>query len=122
MISGSVAAINLTDATSPVTINQSAGLIAGAIKLSANADVLNISGGTIAGNIVGAGSQDTINFDLGAGTFSYGSAYDFSTINQVNVNSGLVILDGGSNSATDVDIASGATLEVGDRSTPSATF
>jgi uncharacterized protein with beta-barrel porin domain len=111
-IIGSTAAIDVSAATSPVTINQTGGLISGAIKLSSNADVLNVSGGAIAGNIVGAGTANTLNFALGSGTFTYGSAYSFSGINQVNVNSGLVILNG-VNSAANVRI-NGGTLEVGD--------
>ena len=111
-IIGTTSAINVSTATSPVTIDQVGGLISGAIKLSANADVLNISGGTIAGNIVGAGSSNTLNFALGSGTFTYGNAYGFTGINQVNVASGTVILDG-ANSTTNVTVA-GGTLEIGD--------
>ena len=104
-----------------MTIDQTGGLISGAIKLSANADVLNVSGGTIAGDIVGRGAADTINFAPGAGgSFTYGASYGFSGVNQVNVNSGTVILDG-TNSATTVLITAG-TLEVGDASNPQATL
>src|SRR6202021_3875103 len=85
------------------------GLISGAIKLSSNADVLNVSRGTIAGNIVGKGTRDTINFALGSGTFTYGSAFGFSGINQVNVNSGTVLLNG-TNSATNLAVNKGGTL------------
>jgi hypothetical protein len=111
-------AINASIATSPVTIDQTAGLIQGNILLSANADVVNISGGMIAGNIVGQGSSDTINFALGSGTFTYGAAYGFSAINQLNVFSGTVILDG-TNAATNVAV-NGGTLEIGDASNPGA--
>jgi uncharacterized protein with beta-barrel porin domain len=111
-IIGTTAAIDTSFATRPVTIDQTGGLISGAIKLSTNADVVNISGGTIAGNIVGAGSADTINFTLGSGAFTYGNAYSFTGINQVNVASGTVILDG-ANSAAHVTVA-GGTLEIGD--------
>jgi hypothetical protein len=97
-------AIDASFATSPVTIEQTGGLIAGAIKLSANADVLNISGGTINGNIVGTGAGDTINFALGSGIFTYNSA--FTGINQVNIDSGTVVLNG-ANSATKVDVIGG---------------
>jgi uncharacterized protein with beta-barrel porin domain len=99
------------------TIDQNGGIITGAINLSGNADVLNIRGGTIAGNIIGLGT-DTINFALGSNTFIYGAAFGFSGINQVNVSSGTVILNG-SNSATNVTI-SGGNLEVGDASSPAA--
>jgi uncharacterized protein with beta-barrel porin domain len=117
--SGGVA-INVAAANNPITINQTGGVITGAIDLSANADVLNISGGAINGNIVGQGSSDTVNFALGAGAFTYGSSYEFSGINQVNVDSGTVILDG-ANSATNLAV-NGGTLEIGDAANPSATF
>jgi uncharacterized protein YhjY with autotransporter beta-barrel domain len=97
-------AIDAGFTTSPVTIAQTGGLIAGDIKLSANADVLNISGGTINGNIVGAGASNTVNFALGSGTFTYNSA--FTGINQVNINSGTVVLNG-ANIATNVDVKGG---------------
>jgi uncharacterized protein with beta-barrel porin domain len=103
-----------------ITIDQLGGTISGAIKLSTNADVVNIFGGAINGNIIGQGSSDAINFTLGSGTFTYGSSYGFSTINQVTVYSGTVILDGADN-ATNVTVA-GGTLEVGDASNPGATL
>ncbi|MDR3464787.1 MAG: autotransporter domain-containing protein [Xanthobacteraceae bacterium] len=117
-IAGSIAAIDLTAATMPVTIDQQAGLISGAILLSSNADVLNISGGSIAGSILGHGTADTVNFALGSGTFTYGAAYSFSGINQVNVTSGTVILDG-INSAANTAV-SGGNLRVGDAASPGA--
>ena len=100
------AAIDVSGANNAITINQSGGSISGAIKLSANADVLAISGGTINGNIVGAGSSDTINFNMASGTFTYGSAYGFTGIDQVNINSGTVILDGANNAAA-IDVVGG---------------
>ncbi|HXW39964.1 MAG TPA: autotransporter domain-containing protein [Xanthobacteraceae bacterium] len=114
------AAIDASNASSAVTIDQNGGTITGAIKLSANADALNIAGGSIAGNIVGQGTHDTINFNLGARTFTYGGAFGFSTINQVNINSGTVILNG-ANSAANVDVV-GGTLEVGDSAHATATL
>jgi uncharacterized protein with beta-barrel porin domain len=104
IISTGGTAIDVGFATSPVTIVQTGGLIAGDIRLSANADVLNISGGTINGNIVGAGASNTINFALGSGIFTYNSA--FTGINQVNINSGTVVLNG-ANIATNVDVNGG---------------
>ncbi len=111
-------AIDISGANNAITVDQTGGLISGAIRLSTNADQLNISGGTIAGNIVGQGSSDGINFALGSGTFTYGASYGFSTINQVTVNSGTVILDG-TNSATNVAV-NGGTLEIGDAVSPGA--
>jgi outer membrane autotransporter protein len=117
-ITGTVAAIDVSAAPTATTINQMAGTITGAIRLSPFVDVVNISGGTINGNIVGRGASNTINFALGGGTFTYGSAFSITGVNQLNVNSGLVILEG-ANSATNVAI-NGGTLEVGDASNPGA--
>jgi len=100
-------AIDASAADLAVTIDQGAGLISGAIKLSANADVLNVAGGSIAGNILGQGTSDTLNFNLGSGIFTYG--YDFTGIDQVNINSGTVALNG-IDSATTTTIYSTGTL------------
>jgi uncharacterized protein with beta-barrel porin domain len=116
---GTVAAIDTSLNTSPAAIDQQGGLLSGKIMLSTNADVLNVSGGSIAGNIVGAGSSNTIDFGLGAGnTFTYGSTFSLTGINQVNVTSGTVILDG-QNHATNIAVT-GGNLEVGDAANTSA--
>ncbi|MGC1778474.1 MAG: autotransporter domain-containing protein [Xanthobacteraceae bacterium] len=83
-------AINLASATTPVTVD--------------------ITGGTIVGNMAGAGiaSGDTLNFTLGDGTFTYNSS--FTNFDTVNVNSGMVVLNGASNSAAMVNVNSGGTL------------
>jgi uncharacterized protein with beta-barrel porin domain len=119
-ISGGVAAIDLTGALNTITIEQNAGSLAGAIKLSSFGDTLNIRGGGINGNIVGQSHGDTINFALGAGTFTYGNAFGFSGISQVNVNSGTVILNG-ANSATHIAVNAGM-LQVGDAAHPGASL
>jgi uncharacterized protein with beta-barrel porin domain len=113
-------AIDVHSAQSAITINQNAGTITGAIKLSSHGDVLNVSGGAIAGNIVGLGTTDAINFALGPNIFTYGAAYNFSGINQLNVNSGTVILNG-ANSATNIAV-SGGNLQVGDAANTAATL
>jgi outer membrane autotransporter protein len=113
-------AIDVSTAPNAMTINQTGGIITGAIKLSPFADVLNVSGGVINGNIVGQGASNTVNFALGNGTFTYDSPFSISGIHQLNVNSGLVILDG-SNSAANVAV-NGGILEVGDASHPGATL
>jgi len=109
---GGGTAIDAGGATSRVIIDQNAGVINGAVKLSANADVLNISGGAINGNIVGQGASDTINFALGSGTFNYAAAYGFSGINQVNINSGAVVLNG-ANSAANINVNGGTLAGAG---------
>ncbi len=111
-------AIDVSGANNAITINQSAGTITGAILLSSHGDVLNISGGSIAGNIVGLGTTDSINFALGANTFTYGAAFGFGGINQVNVSSGTVILNG-ANVATSITV-SGGDLQIGDASNAAA--
>jgi uncharacterized protein with beta-barrel porin domain len=109
-ISGTNAAIDVSIATSAVIINQAGGLISGAINLSTNADVVNVSGGAVDGNIVGQGALDTINFALGSGTFTYND--NFTGINQVNVNSGTVILNG-VDSATTLTVNGGTLAGTG---------
>jgi outer membrane autotransporter protein len=111
-------AIDVSAAPNAMTINQTAGIITGAIKLSPFADVVNVTGGTINGNIVGQGASNMVNFALGGGTFTYGSAFLITGIQQINVNSGLVILNG-TNSAANVAV-NGGILEVGDASHPGA--
>ena len=103
-ITGSRAAIDLTGEGAATTINQQGGAINGAILLSKLADTVNVSGGAINGNIVGGGASNTINFNLGAGTFTYGAAYGFSGVGQVNVNSGTVELDGTNSAANPIAV------------------
>ncbi|HEY2135916.1 MAG TPA: autotransporter domain-containing protein [Xanthobacteraceae bacterium] len=106
-------AIDVSLANSAMTVNQTAGSIGGDIKLSSHADVLNITGGTLGGNIVGSGASDTVNFSPGAGnTFTYGAAFGFSAVNQVNIASGTVVLNG-ANSATNVDVTGGTLAGTG---------
>ena len=112
-------AIDVSNASSAVTINQDGGLIAGNILLSASADVLNVTGGTINGNIVGAGSFDTVNFDLGAGSFTLANTFNLTGVNTLNVLSGTAILDGGANTATGVSVT-GGNLQIGDAANPGA--
>ena len=107
-------AINVASAAGEVTVDQNAGTITGAIKLISTDDTLNVSGGTINGNIVGRGigGGGTINFTLGAGnTFTYAAAYGFSGFDQVNIESGTVVLNG-VNSAANIAVGSslGGTL------------
>ncbi|HEY2134680.1 MAG TPA: autotransporter domain-containing protein [Xanthobacteraceae bacterium] len=114
-------AIDASAASSAVTINQTAGLLAGAILLSANADILNVTGGTIAGNIVGSGASDTVNFNLGAGAFTLANTFNLTGVNALNVLSGTVILDGNANSASDVTV-SGGNLQIGDAANTTASL
>ena len=110
-ISGSATALDVSSASSAVTIDQTAGLIAGAIKLSANADVLNISGGTICRQHRRQRQPGHDQFQSRRRHLHLRQRLRLQHHQSVNVNSGLVILDGGSNSATSVNIASGATLK-----------
>jgi hypothetical protein len=110
-ITGTTAAIDASGASTAVTIDQNGGTITGAIKLSANADILAVTGGAIAGNIVGEGSSDTVDFALGAGnTFTYSNT--ISGVNAVNANTGTVLLQGTINSSN-LTIAAAGTLLVG---------
>jgi uncharacterized protein with beta-barrel porin domain len=109
-MTGGNAAINASLATGAMTLNQNAGTINGTIALSANADVVNVGGGVINGNIVGQGTLDTVNFAPGSGSFTYND--NFTGINQVNVNSGTVILNG-SDSATNLAVTGGVLAGAG---------
>ncbi|HTV30405.1 MAG TPA: autotransporter outer membrane beta-barrel domain-containing protein [Xanthobacteraceae bacterium] len=108
-------AINVTAANNPITIDQTAGVITGAINLSANADVVNVSGGAINGNIVGLGTSDTVNFALGSGVFTYSNT--ISGVNNINFNSGTTVLDGaiqnGGGGTAALTIAPAGTLLIG---------
>jgi uncharacterized protein with beta-barrel porin domain len=112
-------AIDVSTALNSVTIEQNAGLIAGDILLSSHGDTLFVRGGTINGNILGQNAGDTINFALGAGTFTYAAGYNFSQVSQVNVQSGVVVLNDPNNQAGTVTIAGGV-LQVGDSNSPNA--
>ncbi|HEY1981067.1 MAG TPA: autotransporter domain-containing protein, partial [Xanthobacteraceae bacterium] len=113
-------AIDVSGANNAITIDQTAGLIVGAIKLSANADVLNITGGTVSGSIVGAGSLDTVNFGPGfTATYGGNSAIAITGVNALNIAAGTIVLDATANSATTVTL-SGGTLQVGDASNTGA--
>ena len=102
-------AIDVRNEGAATVINQQGGTITGNILLSALGDTVNVTGGSIAGNIVGQGSSSTLNFSLGSGTFTYTNS--FTTINQVNFNSGTVTLEG-ADTATNVAI-NGGTVVVG---------
>ncbi|HEY1981774.1 MAG TPA: autotransporter domain-containing protein [Xanthobacteraceae bacterium] len=101
-------AIDVSAAGLAVTIDQAAGLIAGDIKLSANADVLNISGGAINGNVVGQGAANTVAFAPVAAPFIYASPYAMTGLNQIDFNSGTAYIDG-SIQATAIAINNGGT-------------
>ncbi|MGB6504749.1 MAG: autotransporter domain-containing protein [Xanthobacteraceae bacterium] len=89
-------------------MDQNAGTITGAIKLSSTGDTLNVNGGSISGNITGPGSGGVISFTLGAGNiFTYNS--NFTSFTAVDINSGTVVLNG-TDSATNMSVFSGGTL------------
>jgi uncharacterized protein with beta-barrel porin domain len=101
-IIGGTAAIDLTQELAPTTIVQAGGMIQGAIKLSANADVLNISGGTLNGSITSLGTTSALNLNGGlvllAGTNSIGTATLTGGVlevgNAANSNTALTLLGG----------------------------
>jgi fibronectin-binding autotransporter adhesin len=107
-------AIDVIAAQNAITIDQTGGVINGAIDLSPNADVLNISGGAIKGNIVGSGTSDTVNFALGSGIFTYSNT--ITGVNTINFNSGTTVLNGtaaiesSESGVTTLTIAPGGTL------------
>ena len=85
-------AITAATEASAVVIDQNGGTITGNVLLSSHADVMTIAGGTVVGNIVGAGTTNTLNFALGSGVI-YTDSNTFTTINQVDINSGTVLLN-----------------------------
>ena len=93
-LTGTTAAIDVTGEGAATTISQGGGTISGNILLSALGDTVNVTGGMINGNIIGQGADNNFNFALGAGTFTYAAPFGFSGINQVNINSGTVVLNG----------------------------
>jgi uncharacterized protein with beta-barrel porin domain len=107
----------------PVTFDQEGGTIAGALILTSavSGDVLNVSGGVVQGKMSDSNGTGALTFNLGSGTFTYGSGFHFSGFPDVNVNSGTVILDGAGNTATTTTV-SGGTLQVGDAASPGATL
>jgi|GEM_PF-786310 len=134
-------AINVASAAGAVTVTQNAGTITGDIKLISLDDTLNVNGGAINGNIVGrgAGGGGDIEFTLGSGTFTYAAAYGFNGFDNVNINSGTVVLNGANSAAavdviggtlagtgsidpTTVTIHSGATFAPGSTTSPLGTF
>jgi hypothetical protein len=113
------AAINISSAPNAIAINQTqtAGALNGDVVLSPFADVLTVSGCAINGDIVGQG-PNIVNFALGDGSFTYGPTYAISAVDQINVNSGFVTLNG-VNDADNVTV-NGGTLAVGDAANSAA--
>jgi uncharacterized protein with beta-barrel porin domain len=110
-ITGTTAAIDVSAATSPVTIDQQAGTINGAILLSASGDTLNIAGGIVNGDVVGQAASGTVNIAPGAGN-AFVFANTIAGVAAVNVNSGT-FFDGGTISATSLNVNAGGTLAPG---------
>jgi uncharacterized protein with beta-barrel porin domain len=104
-------AIDVTAAPNAITIDQAGGLIAGAIRLSAFSDTVNITGGAVLGDIIGQGTNGTVNFDPGGGnSFNYANA--IAGVNAVNVVSGT-LFDNNTIAAATVTVNGGATLAPG---------
>jgi uncharacterized protein with beta-barrel porin domain len=104
-------AIDVTAAPNAITIDQAGGLIAGAIKLSAFNDTVNITGGAVLGDIIGQGTNGTVNFDPGSGN-SFNYANVITGVNAVNVLSGT-LFDNNTIAAATVTVNGGATLAPG---------
>ena len=104
-------AIDVSAARNAITIDQSAGLIAGNVKLSGFGDTFNITGGAVTGDIVGPGAAGTVNFSPGGGnSFTYLNA--ITGVDSVNVQSGT-LFDNNAITATSVSVNGGATLAPG---------
>jgi outer membrane autotransporter protein len=88
-------------------ISQTAGLISGPIKLSANADVLNISGGTVNGSIIGQGSSDTVN--LSGGTVVLVAT---NNVGMVTMTGGTLNIGDASHTGTTLTLTGGTPLDV----------
>ncbi len=138
LVSGSTVAGNIsnttggkiTAATSGIVVTGGSVIKGGIIvsgTINAGVDAINlggegaptaitIMGGTAAvtGNIVGNGlsAGDTLDFQIGAGNaFTYGS--NFSAIQQVNVTSGTVVLNGNANSSSTLNVSGGTLMGTG---------
>ena len=105
-------AIDVSAARNGITINQSAGLIAGNVKLSVFGDTFNITGGAVAGDIIGPGANGAVNFAPGDGnSFTYLNA--ITGVDSVNVQSGTLFANNTFTAATSVTVNGGATLAPG---------
>lgn len=83
------------------------GLIDGNIATRKGNDMLTVTGGSITGSIDGGDGTNTMNFNLPSGaTFTFNN--DIMNMNSVNINSGLVRLNG--MCGGQVNVAPGATL------------
>ena len=103
-------AIDASGDDSFVVIDQNAGTINGNVLLSSHADQMTIAGGTVLGDIIGQNAAgSTLSFSLG-GAVTYTDTNTFSGLDQVNIASGTVLLNGGTDSANAVDVLSGATF------------
>jgi len=71
---------------------------------------MTIAGGTVLGNIVGQNAAgSTLDFSLG-GAVTYTDSNTFSGLDQVNIQSGTVLVTGGTDTANALDVFSGATF------------
>ncbi len=104
-------AIDVSQASNAITINQSAGLIAGNVNLSAFGDTFNITGGAVAGDIFGPGASGAVNFAPGEGN-SFVYLNTIAGVDSVNVQSGTLFANNAI-TATSVNVNGGATLAPG---------
>jgi outer membrane autotransporter protein len=106
-------AIDASAAGPAIAIDQQAGGILGAVRLSANGS-FNMSGGTVVGSIIGQGGGSA-NFMLGSGTQVFGAGTAITGLAALNLSSGLLVLDDAHNSVGAAAV-SGGVLQVGDAS------
>ena len=107
IISGSAYGIYVSNAKNAITIDQNAGDHRGTIKLSANADVVNITGGT--SRQYRRPGQRHGQFRAGAGHLYL--QQHLTNVSRVNVANGTtLVVNGTSNSAITVNVSNGGTL------------
>ncbi|NTE90284.1 autotransporter outer membrane beta-barrel domain-containing protein [Agrobacterium tumefaciens] len=106
IVNAGASGIALSQTGGAATIT-TASAVTGDINLSNAANTLSITGGAIDGNISGGGNT-ALSFDLGPGSFTYGSAYAISGMGSVAMNSGAAEIDG--SLATDTLAVNGGSL------------
>jgi outer membrane autotransporter protein len=121
-------AIDVSNAPNAMTIDQQAGTIAGAVKLSAFGDTFTMTGGTMVGVVTAGGTiggiigqgNGTANFALGSGTQVFGIGSAITGIGALNISSGKVVLNDAGNLVVGTTSIGGGLLQIGDAAHPGA--